>query len=104
MDAHESEFCFLRASTEQYLITWSDTVSEAVEREYKEAELRWFRASESIATNQRTLELTLCDWQEYTTVMEDTMDWLRKTELYLKTCNARSLSEVEKYFDELKVR
>ena len=79
-------------------------MSEAVEREYAEAEHRWLKVCESIAANQTTLELTLCDWQEYTTVMEDTMKWLRETELYLKSCDAKTLLGVEKYFEQLKVR
>ena len=78
-------------------------MTDAVEKEYHEAEQRWIRVSECVASNQRTLELTLGDWQEYTTVMEDTMHWLRQTELYLKTCSAASLSDVEKYYERLKV-
>ncbi|XP_028409075.1 nesprin-1-like [Dendronephthya gigantea] len=34
--------------------------------------------------------------------MEDTMRWLRQTELYLKTCSAVTLSDVEKYYERLK--
>ena len=78
-------------------------MTDAVEKEFHEAEQRWLRASECVASNQRTLELTIGDWQEYTTVMEDTMHWLRQTELYLKTCDAATLSDVEKYYRRLKV-
>ena len=35
--------------------------------------------------------------------MEDTMHWLRQTELYLRTCDAATLSDVEKYYGRLKV-
>ena len=78
-------------------------MSEAVEREYNETEQRWLKVSGCVAANHRTLELTLCDWQEYTTMMEDTMDWLRHTELELKTCYATKLQDVEQYFEKLKV-
>lgn len=35
--------------------------------------------------------------------MEDIMKWLRRTELYLKTASASSLSDLEKYYERLKV-
>lgn len=102
--AHQGEFDILYATTQQCLSRSNDTVSDAVEKEFHDVEQRWLRVFECTASNQRTLELTLGDWQEYTTVMEDTMRWLRQTELYLKTSSAASLSDVEQYSEKLKVR
>ena len=103
ISSRQSQFERLRSLAEQCLIRSNDKISDAIEREFHEVQTRWLRVSDSIASNQRTLELTLEDWQEYTTVMEDIMKWLRRTELYLKTASASSLSDLEKYYERLKV-
>ncbi|XP_046859809.1 nesprin-1-like isoform X2 [Xenia sp. Carnegie-2017] len=102
ISSRQSQFERLRSLAEQCLIRSNDKISDAIEREFHEVQTRWLRVSDSIASNQRTLELTLEDWQEYTTVMEDIMKWLRRTELYLKTASASSLSDLEKYYERLK--
>ena len=57
-----------------------------------------------VTSNQQQLELSLKDWQEYTSLTENLMVWLREKEKLLRAqSKAITVREVERELDAMKV-
>ena len=57
-----------------------------------------------VTSNQQQLELSLKDWQEYTSLTENLMVWLREKEKLLRAqSKAVTVREVERELDAMKV-
>ena len=57
-----------------------------------------------VTTNQQQLELSLKDWQEYTSLTENLMVWLREKEKILRAqSKATSVHELERELNAMKV-
>lgn len=65
---------------------------------------RWVMITNRVTSNQQQLELSLKDWQEYTSLTENLMVWLREKEKLLRTqSKAITVREVERELDTMKV-
>lgn len=57
-----------------------------------------------VTSNQQQLELALKDWQEYTSLTENLMVWLREKEKVLRSqSKALTVRDVERELDTMKV-
>ena len=57
-----------------------------------------------VTSNQQQLELSLKDWQEYTSLTENLMVWLREKEKLLRAqSKVVTVREVERELDAMKV-
>ena len=57
-----------------------------------------------VTSNQQHLELSLKDWQEYTSLTENLMVWLREKEKILRSPSKAALvHDVERELEALKV-
>ena len=57
-----------------------------------------------VTSNQQQLELSLKDWQEYTSLTENLMVWMREKEKLLRAqSKATTVREVERELDTMKV-
>lgn len=66
---------------------------------------RWVMITNRVTTNQQQLELSLRDWQEYTSLTENLMVWLREKEKILRAqSKATSVKELERELDTMKVQ
>ena len=65
---------------------------------------RWMMITNRVTSNQQQLELSLKDWQEYTSLTENLMVWLREKEKLLRAqSKAITVHEVERELDTMKV-
>ncbi|XP_068688970.1 nesprin-1-like [Montipora foliosa] len=64
---------------------------------------RWMMITNLVTTNQQQLELSLKDWQEYTSLTENLMVWLREKEKILRPqSKATSVHELERELNAMK--
>ena len=57
-----------------------------------------------VTSNQQQLELALKDWQEYTSLTENLMVWLREKEKVLRSqSKALTVRDVQRELDAMKV-
>ena len=65
---------------------------------------RWVMITNRVTSNQQQLELSLKDWQEYTSLTENLMVWLREKEKLLRAqSKAITFREVERELEAMKV-
>ena len=65
---------------------------------------RWVMITNRVTSNQQQLELSLKDWQEYTSLTENLMVWLRENEKLLRVqSKAITVRDVERELDAMKV-
>jgi len=73
-------------------------------RELDKVTKRWVMITNRVTTNQQQLELSLKDWQEYTSLTENLMVWLREKEKVLRAqSKATTVPELERELDAMKV-
>lgn len=73
-------------------------------RELDKVTRRWVMITNRVTTNQQQLELALKDWQEYTSLTENLMVWLREKEKILRAqSKATTVRELERELDAMKV-
>ena len=66
--------------------------------------VKWTMISTRLTGNQQHLELALKDWQQYTSLMENIMVWMKEKEKQLRQpLTASSLREVENELENLRV-
>lgn len=65
---------------------------------------RWVMITNRVTTNQQQLELSLKDWQEYTSLTENLMVWLREKEKLVRAqSKASTVRELKRELDAKKV-
>ena len=65
---------------------------------------QWVMITNRVTGNQQQLELSLKDWQEYTSLSENLMVWLREKEKILRAqSKALTVRDVEKELGTMKV-
>ena len=92
-------------STGQRIISeCKGNLSNQATKELDKVTRRWVMITNRVTTNQQQLELSLKDWQEYTSLTENLMVWLREKEKILRAqSKATTFRELERELDALKV-
>lgn len=79
-------------------------LSSQAAKELEKVTRRWVLITNRVTTNQQQLELSLKDWQEYTSLTENLMVWLRDKEKILRAqSKAATYRELEREVDAIKV-
>ena len=80
------------------------SLSSQASMELDRVSRRWVMITNRVTSNQQQLELSLKDWQEYTSLTENLMVWLREKEKLLRAqSKAITFREVERELDAMKV-
>ena len=80
------------------------SLSSQASMELDRVSRRWVMITSRVTSNQQQLELSLKDWQEYTSLTENLMVWLREKEKLLRAqSKAITFREVERELDAMKV-
>ena len=80
------------------------SLSSQASMELDRVSRRWVMITNRVTSNQQQLELSLKDWQEYTSLTENLMMWLREKEKLLRAqSKAITFREVERELDTMKV-
>lgn len=80
------------------------SLSSQATNELDKVTRRWMAISNLVTANQQHLELSLKDWQEYTSLTENLMVWLREKEKILRSPSKATLvHDVERELEAMKV-
>ena len=104
INAHRPEynnFC----STGQLIIEETPgSLGNKAARELDKVTRQWTMITNRVTSNQQQLELSLKDWQEYTSLTENLMVWLREKEKVLRAqSKALTVRDVERELGAMKV-
>ena len=89
---------------EQIIRECRGSLSSQATNELDKVTRRWMAISNLVTSNQQHLELSLKDWQEYTSLTENLMVWLREKEKIVRSPSKATLVlDVERELEAMKV-
>ena len=104
INARRQDYNDVCSTGQQIIDECKGNLSSQAAKELEKVTRRWVLITNRVTTNQQQLELSLKDWQEYTSLTENLMVWLRDKEKILRAqSKAATYRELEREIDAMKV-
>lgn len=104
INTHRQGYNAVCSASQRIIEDCTGSLSEQAAMELDRVSRRWMMITNRVTSNQQQLELSLKDWQEYTSLTENLMVWLREKEKLLRAqSKAITVHEVERELDAMKV-
>lgn len=104
INAHRPEYNAVCSTGQRIIEECTGSPGNLAAKELDNVTRRWMMITNRVTSNQQQLELSLKDWQEYTSLTENLMVWMREKEKLLRAqSKATTVREVERELDTMKV-
>ena len=104
INARRPEYNAVCSTGQRIVEECAGSLGNQAAKELDKVTRRWVMITNRVTSNQQQLELSLKDWQEYTSLTENLMVWLREKEKLLRAqSKATTVHEVERELDTMKV-
>lgn len=102
LNAHRSDYDRICNLGQELVLKWGEGIRS--KETLHDITVKWTMISTRLTGNQQHLELALKEWQQYTTLMENIMVWMKENEKRLRRpLVASNLEEVQNELENLKV-